>query len=42
MTNKALQRAYAIPTEIMASAFTEELRKRRDESKNTCPHCERI
>ncbi|MDH5698095.1 MAG: ion transporter [Nitrosopumilus sp.] len=30
---------YAIPTGIMASAFTEELRKKRDESKNTCPHC---
>lgn len=30
---------YAIPTGIMASAFTEELRKRRDQSNNTCPHC---
>lgn len=30
---------YAIPTGIMASAFTEELRKRRDQNNNTCPHC---
>lgn len=29
---------YAIPTGIMASAFTEELRKKRQKSK-TCPHC---
>ncbi|MFB5597554.1 MAG: ion transporter [Nitrosopumilaceae archaeon] len=29
---------YAIPTGIMASAFTEELRKRR-QKKRTCPHC---
>ena len=30
---------YAIPTGIMASAFTEELRKQRTQNKNTCPHC---
>ncbi|QLH06821.1 ion transporter [Nitrosopumilus ureiphilus] len=30
---------YAIPTGIMASAFTEELRKKRDQKNNTCPHC---
>ena len=30
---------YAIPTGIMASAFTEELRKRREQSNKTCPHC---
>ena len=30
---------YAIPTGIMASAFTEELRKRKDQNNNTCPHC---
>ena len=30
---------YAIPTGIMASAFTEELRKRREHKNNTCPHC---
>jgi len=30
---------YAIPTGIMASAFTEELRKKRDEKNHTCPHC---
>ena len=29
---------YAIPTGIMASAFTEELRKKR-QKKRTCPHC---
>ena len=29
---------YAIPTGIMASAFTEELRKKRSQ-KNKCPHC---
>ena len=29
---------YAIPTGIMASAFTEELRKKR-QKKHTCPHC---
>ena len=29
---------YAIPTGIMASAFTEELRKKR-QKKKTCPHC---
>ena len=29
---------YAIPTGIMASAFTEELRKKRQKS-NRCPHC---
>lgn len=29
---------YAIPAGIMASAFTEELRKKRTESKH-CPHC---
>jgi voltage-gated potassium channel len=29
---------YAIPAGIMASAFTEELRKKRQKSK-TCPHC---
>ena len=30
---------YAIPTGIMASAFTEELRKRREQSNKICPHC---
>ena len=30
---------YAIPTGIMASAFTEQLRKRKEENKNKCPHC---
>ncbi len=30
---------YAIPTGIMASAFTEELRKKKEENNNTCPHC---
>lgn len=30
---------YAIPTGIMASAFTEELRKNRGKKNNTCPHC---
>ncbi|ABX12901.1 ion transporter [Nitrosopumilus maritimus] len=30
---------YAIPTGIMASAFTEELRKRKEQKNNTCPHC---
>ena len=29
---------YAIPTGIMASAFTEELRKKREKNKK-CPHC---
>ncbi len=29
----------AISTGIMAFAFTEELRKRRNQSNNTCPHC---
>ena len=29
---------YAIPTGIMASAFTEEMRKKKNASKN-CPHC---
>ena len=29
---------YAIPTGIMASAFTEQLRKRK-EGQNKCPHC---
>ncbi len=29
---------YAIPTGIMASAFTEELRKKRQETRH-CPHC---
>ncbi len=29
---------YAIPTGIMASAFTEELRKKKEQN-NTCPHC---
>ena len=29
---------YAIPTGIMASAFTEELRKKRQKNQ-TCPHC---
>ena len=29
---------YAIPTGIMASAFTEELRKKRQKPKR-CPHC---
>ena len=30
---------YAIPTGIMASAFTEELRKRRRRREKKCPHC---
>ena len=30
---------YAIPTGIMASAFTEELRHKREQKSNTCPHC---
>ena len=30
---------YAIPTGIMASAFTEELRKKKASTNNTCPHC---
>ena len=30
---------YAIPTGIMASAFTEELRKNKSNDNNTCPHC---
>jgi len=30
---------YAIPTGIMASAFTEELRKKREEKGRKCPHC---
>ncbi|QLH03355.1 potassium channel protein [Nitrosopumilus cobalaminigenes] len=30
---------YAIPTGIMASAFTEELRKKKAKTNNTCPHC---
>ncbi|MHA7734763.1 ion transporter [Nitrosopumilus sp. S6] len=30
---------YAIPTGIMASAFTEELRKNKESKNNTCPHC---
>jgi len=30
---------YAIPTGIMASAFTEELRKNRTKNKKKCPHC---
>jgi len=30
---------YAIPTGIMASAFTEELRKKRSQKDNECPHC---
>lgn len=30
---------YAIPTGIMASAFTEELRKKKAQNYNTCPHC---
>ncbi|MDX1597007.1 MAG: ion transporter [Nitrosopumilaceae archaeon] len=30
---------YAIPTGIMASAFTEELRKNRVKKKKKCPHC---
>ena len=30
---------YAIPTGIMASAFTEQLRKRKEENKSKCPHC---
>lgn len=30
---------YAIPTGIMASAFTEELRKRKEQKRNKCPHC---
>ena len=30
---------YAIPTGIMASAFTEELRKKRVQKYSKCPHC---
>ena len=30
---------YAIPTGIMASAFTEELRRRRETDNKKCPHC---
>jgi len=30
---------YAIPTGIMASAFTEELRKKREHKDSKCPHC---
>ena len=30
---------YAIPTGIMASAFTEQLRRKKEEKRNTCPHC---
>jgi len=30
---------YAIPTGIMASAFTEQLRKSKEEKGNKCPHC---
>ena len=30
---------YAIPTGIMASAFTEELRRRRETENKKCPHC---
>lgn len=30
---------YAIPTGIMASAFTEELRKKRTHKEGKCPHC---
>ncbi len=30
---------YAIPTGIMASAFTEELRKKKEAKNRTCPHC---
>lgn len=30
---------YAIPTGIMASAFTEEIRKKRQRIDNKCPHC---
>jgi len=30
---------YAIPTGIMASAFTEELRKKRQKNTKHCPHC---
>ena len=30
---------YAIPAGIMASAFTEELRKKKENTNNTCPHC---
>lgn len=30
---------YAIPTGIMASAFTEERRKKRQNGYNKCPHC---
>ncbi len=30
---------YAIPTGIMASAFSDELRKKKEQTKNTCPHC---
>ena len=30
---------YAIPTGIMASAFTEQLRWKKEEKGNNCPHC---
>ena len=30
---------YAIPAGIMASAFTEELRRKRGQGGNKCPHC---
>ncbi|MDX1442062.1 MAG: ion transporter [Nitrosopumilaceae archaeon] len=30
---------YAIPAGIMASAFTEQLRKQKDHKDNKCPHC---
>ena len=30
---------YAIPTGIMASAFTEELRKKKEQKNSVCPHC---
>ena len=30
---------YAIPAGIMASAFTEQLKKQKDQKNNKCPHC---
>ena len=30
---------YAIPAGIMASAFTEQLRKQKEQKNNKCPHC---
>jgi voltage-gated potassium channel len=33
---------YAIPTGIMASAFTEQLRMKKEEKRNNCPHCGKV